>query len=83
MQPLDQGSKIRILPSYCLRKRHGQEFVVLASRELYGKLYYSLVGEDWLVCSEDVELYSVIVIEESLNNAETGLTAESTELILI
>jgi hypothetical protein len=75
MQPLTPGTKIRIAQSYCLRKRHGQEFVIVEPRELYGKLYYSLVGQDWLVCSEDVELCSNTVIESNADGNEDHATS--------
>lgn len=49
------GTKVRIKPTYCLSKRHGQEFVVGDSKVLYGKVYYSLVGQDWLIQGVDLE----------------------------
>jgi len=49
------GDKVRILPTYCLSKRVGEEYIVDKYTHLYGKAYYSLCGVDWLIQEVDLE----------------------------
>jgi hypothetical protein len=54
MTKLLPGTKVRIKPTYCLKKRHGEIHEIVTYTNVFGGKY-SLKGQDWLIDPKDVE----------------------------